>query len=180
MIQAPPIYVVDVIKEVVERTAIQLYGASTGIDFQPGRSDQILKELLKINQSIASGTRAAKYPLVALFYDFPQDKGGAYYISVTLPKLSIATLTQSNDKVLDRYDKTFKPILYPIYYEFLRQLCRHKNIVGNDPDAFNHKLWERPGNQPEGGNMNDYLDALELQGLQLTFKTVNSCKTLNS
>lgn len=176
MIESPPIYVVDVIKEVVQATSQKVYGNPLAIDFQPGRSDQILKELLKINQSIATSTKAGKYPLVALFYDFPQSKTGFYAYSVTLPKLSIATLTNQNDKLLDRMNKTFKPILYPIYYEFLRQLCRHKNVVGNDPDAFNHNLWERPGNQPEGGNMNDYLDALELQGLQLTFKTVNVCK----
>jgi len=180
MIPQPPIYVVDVIKEVVEKTSVKVYNSTTAIDFQPGRSIQILKELQKITQAITTGTRGGKYPLVALFYDFPQDKSGFYAYSVTIPKLSIATLTDNNMKVLERYDKTFKPILYPIYFEFLRQLARHKNIVGNDPEAFNHKLWERPGSQPEGQNFNDYLDALELQNLQLTFKNVNVCKSLNS
>jgi len=180
MITQPPIYVVDVIKEVVEKTSLKVYNSTTAIDFQPGRSAQILKELQKITQAIATSTRSGKYPLVALFYDFPQDKGNGYPITVTIPKLSIATLTDNNDKVLDRYAKTFKPVLYPIYWELLRQLARHRNIVGNDPASFAHQLWERPGNQPEGQNFNDYLDALELQNLQLTFKTVNSCKSLNS
>lgn len=171
--------VVRTIQEVVQKTSQKVYADPNKIDFQPGRSTQIITELQKITQGIQATTRNARYPLIALFYDFAQDKSGFYAYSVTLPKVSIACLTVNTDPVLARYDKTFEPILYPIYEEFLRQLCKHKNIVGNDPDAFNHKLWERPGNEPEG-KLNEYLDALELQNLQLTFKQVNSCKTLKS
>jgi len=176
MIQQPPL-IVDVFQELVQRTSQVIYNDPAVIDFQPGRSAQILTEVQKITNAIKADTRNRRYPLFALFYDFPQDKGGTYPTSVTLPKISIATLTNINDPVLARYPKTFKPILYPIYYEFLRQLTRHRNIVGNDPAAFPHKLWERPGNQPEGQNLNDYLDALEIMNLQLTFKTVNTCKS---
>lgn len=179
MSQQPPL-LIDVFQELVQKTSQKVYGSPDVIDFQPGRPTQILTEVQKITNAIKTETRGKRYPLFALFYDFPQDKGGGYPTSVTIPKISIACLTNMTDPVLARYPKTFKPILYPIYEEFLRQLTRHKNIVGNDPAAFPHKLWERPGSQPEGQTLNDYLDALEIMNLQLTIKTVNSCKTLNS
>lgn len=182
MTQQPPILVIDVIGEVVAAVDAALFQTlGKHIDFQPGRSSQIQTELQKISGGTKPDTVNARYPLVALFYDFPQDKGNSgYYLQVTIPKISIACLTVNTDPVLKRYDKTFRPILYPIYLEFMRQLCRHKNIVGNDPNAILHKVWERPGNQPEGQNMNDYLDAIEISNLQLTFKKVNNCKSLNS
>lgn len=182
----PPLYVVDVIGEVVAAVDAKLNGAlGKHIVYQYGRSIQILAELQKANGGITAGARA-KYPLVALFQDFPEKMGdNGYYTSVRFPKIVIATLTQSTDPVPKRYEQTFKPILYPIYQEFIRQLVRHKNIVANDPGAIPHTKWDRPGSQPAAdktlaANFNDYVDAIEIQDLQLTFKKVNICKSLNS
>lgn len=168
-----PLYVVDIIGEVVAATDAVLFPTlNRHINYLYGRSTQILTELQKM--AGAASTKGLRYPLVALFEDFPQQTGNSgYYAEIKVPKISIAMLTDFNDSPEKRYPKTFKPVLYPICFEFLRQLTRHKNIVGNDPAAFSKYLWERPGTQPEGGNLNDYLDAIELQNLQLTFKTVN-------
>lgn len=151
------------------------------LDYQPGRSTQIQTELQKIVQATVASTKAGKYPLVALFQDIPEQRGGSgYYATVTIPKISIAVLTVQQDPVLKRYDTNFRPTLYPIYYEFLRQLCRHKNIVANDPNAIVHTKYDRPGHQPAGSNMNDYVDAIEISNLQLTFKQTKLCKSSNS
>lgn len=186
MTPAPPIYVVDVIGEVVAAVDAKLYGTlGKHIVYQYGRSIQILAELQKANGGISPASRM-KYPLFALFQDFPERTGDTgYYTSVRFPKIVIATLTRSTDPVPKRYEETFKPILYPIYLEFIRQLVRHKNIVAVDPGAIPHIKWDRPGSQPaadktQAANFNDYVDAIEIQDLQLTFKQVNICKSLNS
>jgi hypothetical protein len=179
---APPLFIVDIIGEVVAAVDAVLYATlNKHILYEYGRSIQILQKLQSLNDGITSTTKGSKYPLFALFQDFPEDSAGGsgYYCTVRFPKISIATLTNSTDPPPIRYTQTFKPILYPIYEEFLRQLVRHKNIVGNDPAAISHIKWDRPGTQPEGdkmgSNFNDYVDAIEIQNLQLTFKQIKKC-----
>lgn len=180
MANKAPIYVVDVIGEVVAAVDAVLFPTlNKHIFYQYGRSIQILNELLKLNTSITH--KNEKYPLFALYQDFPEQNGGGYYCTVKFPKIVIATITQSVDPVPKRYGATFKPTLYPIYEEFLRQLVRHKNIVANDPGQIPHIKWDRPGNTPAADktlatNFTDYFDAIEIQNLELTFKQVILCK----
>lgn len=171
-----PLYIVDIIGQVVAATDAKVFPIiGKHIDYLYGRPSQILTQLTRMNG--APATKGLKYPLIALFMDFPEQSGGsAYYADVKFPKISIATLTTFTDIPAQRYQKTFKTTLYPVYLEFMRQLARHPNIVGNDPGAFPKIKWDRPGTQPEGENLNDYLDAIELQNLQLAFKQVNICK----
>lgn len=179
--ETPPLYIVDILGEVVASVSQNLYGDPNKIFYVYGRSIQITNELLKRNDSI--NNKGKKYPMIAVFQDFPELTNSGYYTTVKLPKIVIATLTKSTDPPAKRYAETFKPILYPIYQEFLRRLTRHKNIVGNDPGAFSMMKWDRPGTQPanekdKASNFNDFIDCIELQNLELTFKTVSNCKKL--
>lgn len=170
-----PLYIVDIIGEVVAATDAALFSTlNKHIDYLYGRPTQILTELQKMGN--AASTKGLRYPLIALFMDFPEQSGGsAYYADVKFPRIAIATLTTFTDSPAKRYPKTFKTTLYPIYMEFMRQLTLHPNVVGNDPDMFPKYKWDRLGSQPEGNNPDDYLDAIELQNLQVTFKTVSQC-----
>lgn len=176
---APPLFVVDIIGQVVAKTDAVLFPTlNKHILYEYGRSIQILRQLTQLNGSITQ--KDAKYPLFALFQPFPEDSGGGYYATVKFPKISIAALTQNTDSVATRYQKVFKPLLYPIYQEFLRQLCWHPNIVASDPGAIAHKHWDAPGYeaasaQEKGINLNDVVDAIIIQDLQLTFKQVKKC-----
>lgn len=179
MTPIPPIFIVDIIGEIVQAAEATLF-ATLGkhIHYEYGRSTQILAEMVKLTGS--STLKNTKYPLIALFQDFPETIGSnGYYTQVTFPKISIATLTVSTDPPKARYDKNFRTILYPIYLEFIRQIPRHRNIVGNVVD-FPGRKWDRPGSQPEGSNLNEYLDAIEIEGLQLTFKQIKSCKRIKT
>jgi hypothetical protein len=178
MQEAPPIIIVKIIQEVVAATSVVVAPKiGSTLDYQPGRSSQIKAELEKIQQAIVQSTRAGRYPLVALFMDIPEGMGNGYDAVVTIPKISIATLTVQTDPVLKRYESTF-PKLYIIYREFLRQLTRHRNIVAGDPNAIQHTKLDRPGDKPEVTGFNDYLDAIELSNLQLTFRSISKCKTI--
>lgn len=178
-----PLYIVETIGEVVKAVSDKLYPSpAKGIFYQYGRSIQILQQLQQLNNGITEETKNSKYPLFALFQDFPESHSTMWELSVTFPKISIATITRSTDPVPKRYAQTFKPILYPIYELFLPELARHKNVVsalgGKD---FKHIKWDRPGTQPAAdktiaSNFNDYVDAIEIQNLEVVFKQVNSCK----
>lgn len=181
MNNTPPLFIVDIIGEVVAATDAVLFPTlNRHILYEYGRSIQILRQLQLLNQSITQ--KENKYPLFALFQPFPEDGGVEYYATVKFPKISIAALTQNTDSVATRYEKTFKPVLYPIYQEFLLQLCRHPNIVANDPAAIPHKHWDVPGSdqvsdQVKGTSLTDIVDAIVIQDLQLTFKQIKKCKS---
>lgn len=179
---AAPLYIVDIIGEVVTAVDTALFSTlNKHILYQYGRSIQILNVLQTLNNSIT--IKDGKYPLFALFQPFSEKSGGGYYASVKFPRISIACLTQSTDPVKVRYTKNFKTILYPIFTEFFRQLARHPNIVGNDPNAFDYTHWDLPGtdklsDQVKGATNNDVVDAILITDLTVQFKQVKSCKSL--
>jgi len=177
-----PLYIVDIMQEVVASVDVITFPLiGKHIDFIPGRSSQIIKKLIELGTSSKLETKAKKYPLFALFMDFPENNTQTFYhCTVKFPKISIANFTDHNWPVLTKYANNFKPILYPIYTNFLTQLSRHKNIVGVD---FPHIKWDRPGVQPadpsKPSNFNDYVDAIEINNLDITFKQVRFCKQPN-
>src|SRR5688572_16841891 len=140
-----PIYIVETIGSVVQATSNALLAKSAiprGINYQYGRSIQILTELQKVAQGVKTETKEKNFPLFGLFQDFPETFYDGYYCKVRFPKMTIATLTKSTSPVPARYAETFKPILYPIYIEFIKQLSRNRNIVGNDASHFPHIKWD--------------------------------------
>src|SRR6185437_6361972 len=170
-----PLYIVDILGEVVKAVDDVLFPVlNKHILYYYGRPIQILTKLQKLNGSIT--LKDTKYPLFAVFQDFPEQTGTGYYAVVKFPKISIAMLSNLTDEPQARMTKTMKPVLYPIYGEFLRQLAKHTNVVGNDPGAFQMVKWDRFGSEAEA-KLNDYIDAIELQNLELTFKTVTKCKS---
>lgn len=170
-----PLYVVDVIRDVV--AAVNASFASDNIAlvvrYTFGRAPQILEELQKINGGMDKSQR--KYPLIAVYQDFPEKRGIGYYGIATLPKVVIATLTRSTDPPTVRYDQTFRPILYPVYYEFLKQLAFSKYNAGSmDSESIEHVKWDRLGTKPEVGSP-DYVDSIELTNLILNLKQIKTC-----
>lgn len=177
-----PLYIVDIIGEVVAAVDAALFATlNKHILYEYGRSIQIITILQNKNNGISAQTKGNKYPLVALFQDFPETHNTFYSVTVKFPKISIAALCQQTDLPAKRYDNNFKPLLYPIYEQFFIQLAKNKNVVGTgDPDAFPHIKWDRPGTQPatddKKANFNDFVDAIEIQNLEVTFKKVTHCK----
>ena len=113
-----------------------------------------------------------KYPLIVLFHDFPERLGNDYYADVTL---NVLILTDTNKEIFsdDRYAKTFKPVLYPLYAWFMKCLALHPMIVQSDPGNISATKYDRLywGTQPAGEQgLNDYVDGIELQNLQLRFQ----------
>jgi len=168
-----PLYIVDEIAEVIARVdaiiypGIAPYTNGNHINFQYGRSIQINK-LLQLNKN--SIPARSNYPLIALFQDLPEDAGKKWgYTYITIPRITIATITDKDGTPADKYNSTFKPILYPIYTEFINQLSRQPSIIGFSPNKSSYMKYDRPGTRPEIEGFNDYIDAITIENLQLTF-----------
>lgn len=166
--------IVDVFTGITDKMKVSLATSSISLNFSYGRSIQILTSLQKMNNSVDAARRNAKYPLFALFMPFDEIVGGDYYVNVKFPKIVIAALSNGTDTPETRYEKTFKNILYPVYQEFLNQLGRCPYIVLQNDSYIPHRKRDNPGSPPPkdagGIQFNDYVDAIEIYDLQLTFQ----------
>ena len=180
-----PIYIVDYFKDIVSAVSAKLLSelkahdnVITGVHYQHGHPREIIETLTQMTDGIAS--RFDKYPLIALFQDFPEDvTGNGFYADVTLHFI-IARGTEATYKADQRYDKNFKPILYPVYFEFMEQIRLSKKFeIVSAANTYPHKkidrlYWGREGLYGgEGNTFNDRLDCIEIKDLKLRVKTQN-------
>lgn len=174
-----PVYLVDVIKSITDAMTVPITGsdpaANYTINFEPGRSYQIIKSLNDLDYSITM--KGEKYPLVAMIMPVTERRGTGFYATAVISRIVIATITNSTDDIFTRYQSggTFKEILYPCYYEFLRRLAWSPYIIGSDPDMFVHTKIDNPGEQPVGNPSTDFIDSIELFNLELIFNQIKTC-----
>lgn len=168
--------IVDIFSGIAEKMNTALASKDLKVTFVYGKSIQILTRLQHISNDPSKEKR--KYPLMALFMPFKEQMGGDYYATIQFPKLVLATLSNGTDAPELRYNKSFRGILYPIYEELKNQIARCPNIVIENPDFIPHTKMDNPGSPPPqetGKQFNDYVDAIEIFDLNLTFQKNNSC-----
>lgn len=142
------------------------------INYQYGHKRELIETL--VGMSKEEENRVLKYPLVYLVQDFSETRGKepGIYADVSLNILFVHH-TVNTSKIKARYEKVFKPVLYPIYYEFMEQLSKHPQIHVEDPRRIRHKKTDRSywGRQAVGGNdglkLTDFVDAIEVEDLQI-------------
>lgn len=149
------------------------------LNFQFGRQVQIINSLIEKDDG-SDETKGTKYPLIAIFTPVYEDFNTEYYCKVKIPRLVISTITSKGTgdaSVAERYESsnTFKTILYPLYYELLKQLSINENIVGGDPDSFNHRKFDDPGTQPISQGSSDFIDSIEIHNLEITLIQIKTC-----
>ncbi len=185
-----PVYVVDVIEEVVKATSgailntiknneTLVFGETniTALSYHKGSFDELIEDLSQKDGS--QEERLKKYPLIYLVRDFEEVRGreAGIYCSVSL-RVIIAHQTEQTYKIVDREEKVFKPVLYPIYYEFMRQLGLSP-MVNQTEESIRHIKIDRAywgKNQQRGENktaLNDYVDAIEVRNLELKINYSN-------
>lgn len=141
----------------------------TGVHYWFGTKLEIIETLTQKSKNDVD--RLKKYPLVCLFIDVDENKG-LQKGSVEDVKLNMAIIygTLHNFKAYERLEKTFKPVIMPIYFELLKQISLHGNMfMGATPvNNIKHKIARkyRWGETPiSGDNKNmiqDFVDGLEL------------------
>jgi len=170
-----PVYFVKIMEDIVSSMTI------TGINYQPGSSNQIVKSLNDLDESITS--KGKKYPLIAMVLPVTEKRGNvgakAGYCTVVIPRIVIATISNyPNDDVLLRYDPTtgvFPTILYPIYSDFLDSICRSLSIINEEPDGIEHSKLDYPNVRRLSSETNDYVDYIELRNMELIINQFKTC-----
>jgi hypothetical protein len=170
-----PVVLVKIIEEVVN----SMVSPAGPIFYQPGRAIHILDALQRKDNSISY--KDLKYPLIAMMLPVMENRTATgFYATVKIDRIVLATHTDSfdgQDFVMDKYGEngTFTKILYPLYYEFLRCLALSSHLIGTHPDTFVHRKMDNPSQQPIGEGLSDYVDTIEILGLELTLSQLKTC-----
>lgn len=128
--------------------------------------------------------KSKKYPLIALFQDFTESMGQNQAVSSAVEDLNIiiAVNTSPDYTSKERYTNTFRPVLYPLYDLLIKHIIKSKWFNNVDPGLVPHRkidrlFWGRSGLYGNEGNIfNDHIDAIEIQGLNLTLRLRQNCK----
>lgn len=153
----------------------QLSNNVSQITYMHGHPVEIIKILAEFDQS-GTQLKYNRYPLIAVFQDFDeQPVNGTMQGNL---QIVIAMQTKPEFTAAERTNVTFKPILYPLYELLLRKIKLHKSILATytiDHTKYDRVFWGSISNADGTYNMfNDYLDAIELQNVKLTFLN-NNC-----
>jgi|ERR1051325_6784304 hypothetical protein len=130
------------------------------------------KEIVKrLTQWTASETyEPKKYPLVALVQPFNEVSGSQVGVAaIDDLTIFIAMLTDAESYTPTRYDINFYPVLYPIYYELLKQIDFDKRIMTQGKDLIQHTKvdWPYWDAGKEKNPFNDRLDVIEIKNMKL-------------
>lgn len=146
-----------------------------GVNYLYGHPVEIANTLVEWSK----GNDNKKYPLIALLQDFPETMGTVGIDADVTLRVLIANRTQNTYKAAKRYEVNFKPILYPVYEEFIKQLKRSGFTIGyNNPHTKIDRLYW--GTDTFFGNgaanqLNDYADCIEIQNLKLIINENLNC-----
>lgn len=184
-----PVYITDIIGEAVSaaNTALRTKADSWltvnnfNINYVYGAENHVVQALRNI------GNRGGKYPMIALMMPVRTVRGNSngFYGEATLPAIYIATLSDNQRLPPAKYMDNFKPILFPIYYEFLNQLAKHRDVINvGGADRIMHTLSEYPADVTDKANtiFTDFLDILALTDVSFTIKQqplVDCAKKIN-
>lgn len=170
--RSKPIIVVDLIREVVEKTntaviaELQAFDLFIfGINYQPGTLKEINETLTQMSEQPSQELK--RYPLFALLTGFSEQKGRQIGVD-GLEDLEIIIGRRSKnatDKTPKRYDDNFRPVLYPIYLEFLNQIDLDRRFLTKGVDLIQHSKIDWP--YYNGGNdanpFGDWIDVIILK-----------------
>jgi len=168
------IAVVDFIGNVV-KTASLLTQKEIGkeVFYQYGHIREINETLTSYSKT--EEFRKQKYPAIFLLQDFAEKMGidEQYETKVSL-QLLIVSGSATEYRSADRYEKVFKPILYPIYSNFIKSLGQNPDLM-KSYNGFPHEKIDRPlvsgalveTTKGVANLFNDNLDAIEIRNLNL-------------
>ena len=123
-----------------------------------------------------------KYPLIALFQDFTETVGEDQTIRSSAELNLVIVMNTSQDYTAEnRYDNTFRTVLYPLYDLLIKHIEQSGWFKDVDPGLVSHDkidrlYWGRSGLYGNEGNIfNDFIDAIEIQNLQLDMRLRQNC-----
>lgn len=165
------VYVVDLIEDVVNATntavIAELQAAKPtiqAINFMPGTEGEITDRLTLMSQQFTQDGK--QWPLFALIMSFPENKSPYVgFDGIEELNIVIANVTKNEYKTPERYVNNFKPVLYPIYLEFLNQLYLDARFQTELPENIPHTKIDFPyyNSDKEVNVFNSYVDAIQIK-----------------
>jgi len=155
---------VDIFKDIATEMEIKyIYG---GVD----------ECILKIHtMSKTPATNEKRFPCLVLFTDIPEVRGddAGIEMKVTIPSLIICTATLQKWDAEERMQKNFKEVLLPKYRELLQQLEYNTDLATLSSDLLQHTKinrmsWGKSALFTENNMGTEFIDAIEIQNLQLS------------
>jgi len=143
------------------------------IKFMFGPVDEVIMKLSAMSKTPTTNTK--RYPLLVLFTDVAEQRGQDVGTSatITIPSIIIAHVTLQSYTAEQRMEKVFKPVLLPLYEMFLSELEENtttqvlsRNLIPHT--KINRLAWGRTALFTERDAGTDFIDAIEIQNLQLS------------
>lgn len=194
-----PVYVDDIIGEIVNgmaativvkpdttflqsilsaETAVLGSSLITGIRYSKSSYEELIETLAQADTtSRVDVGMYSKYPLIHLVQDVSVKRGEdiGLYGTANL-NLVFIHQTEQTYKIEGRDANVFKPVLWPMYYQFMASLANSGWTFGNDTGEYKHTVtkrafWGTRKLTTSGKNMlNDYVDAIEVNNLQVKIR----------
>lgn len=180
-------YIEDDLRDITEKVSdailsdLQSVAPSIkGVFFEFGTPDELIETLTQKGKTTIG--KDLKYPLIFLFVDVKEPRGYVGDYADLRLRIAIINFTSPTYKAKDRLEKNFKPIIMPVYYEFMRQIALSGNIFlgASNVENIKHTTIRRYfwGRESEGGStankLGDYVDGLEIENLELKYY-LNRC-----
>ena len=179
-----PVYIEDIMSDIVQATSDKVLATiqqnekdATGssliqaIRFSYSSFDELIETLLQADKS--ESQRELKYPCIHLVQDITIKRGQdvGFYGSI-LANIIFMHQTQQTFKTQERDQYVFKPVLWPIYYQFMEQMKLSPWILADydttgefKHDVIKRAFWGTRQLQASKNRLNDYVDAIEVQNL---------------
>lgn len=141
-----PVYIVDVIADIVAKVTTKLLASLqvvdplfTSIQYEYGHINDINERIIARQQNAA-----VMNPMVLLIEDYRTTHGKEGLTGISNVKIIIVTLSKPDITREQRETRTFRSILYPIYFEFLNQLKASGKFQIYDVTKIKHTQINRP------------------------------------
>ncbi len=170
------VYLIDELRTVAETTRAALGVQALTYIYAP--IDEIEHEIMEMNKA---GIQAEYiYPLMAVATDIEEQKGSetGIYSEIVVPQIIFAVQTNKDYPAKQRYERSIKQILQPIYSEFINQIHRSGVFRTQSRYRIPHKKtdrlsWGKFQVWSENKKSIDYIDAIEVNDLTLIIEKRN-------
>lgn len=173
-------YIEDTLQIITDRVSVaitptlqEVNDTIEGVFFKFGTVRELNESLIQLGKTNDGSKK--KYPLIYLFVDVREPSGFVGKYEDLRLRLAIINYTKPTFKAKERLEENFKPIIMPVYREFLRQLTLAGDMfLGATAvelikhTAIRRYYWgEERQNSHDGNPFPDFIDGLEIDNLEL-------------
>lgn len=167
------LYIPDLVGAVVQKVDQTFWSRPTNpfhVYYEFGHHEEVLRQLI---YKEGNPDKPKKYPLIWLVTPFKEVKKEHGLYAETKLHIVIAYYTSNTYSMAERRDNVFKPILYPVYAELLRQLQKSYSFqMQSDPVHTKMDLQYAKVDSDNKNLFNDFVDVIDITDLEIIVKNI--------